>query len=317
MRTLSLDKATVTYPGPVKVHAVRSVSLSVSEGETVALVGESGSGKSSAARVVAGLQKLSSGTVSWTGEADGTFRASSVAAVAPAGAAGRVQMVFQHPDQSLNPAWTVRRSIAEPLVRLGVKSRSRIESAAVSLLDRVGLGSEFMTRHPRDLSGGQAQRVAIARALISSPNIIVLDEPTASLDQTVRVRLLTTLAELQDEFGTGYLMVTHDMSSVWRLADRVMVMREGRILEQGRTGIILGAPLHPYTRALIDAVPPVDPRVAWDPATQSRDLAEAAAACPVGGSCDSHVPGLNEVAPGHWVECYQRSRQPVVTESEA
>jgi ABC-type glutathione transport system ATPase component len=304
MRTLTLDKATVIYPGRVQVHAVRSVSFSVSEGETVALVGESGSGKSSIARVVAGLQKLSAGTVSWTGDADGTFRTPSAHAIIPASpAAGRVQMVFQHPDQSLNPAWTVRRSIAEPLVRLGVKSRDHLESTTVSLLERVGLGAEFMTRHPRDLSGGQAQRVAIARALISSPNIIVLDEPTASLDQTVRTRLLTTLAELQEEFGTGYLMVTHDMSSVWRLADRVLVMNAGRILEQGPTEIILGSPLHPYTRALIDAVPPVDPRVAWDPAAQSRDLAQMAAECPVGGPCDAHVPGLNEVAPGHWVEC--------------
>jgi ABC-type glutathione transport system ATPase component len=303
MRTLTLDKATVIYPGRVRVHAVRSVSFSVSEGETVALVGESGSGKSSIARVVAGLQKLSAGTVSWTGDADGTFRAPSAPGIIPASSAGRVQMVFQHPDQSLNPAWTVRRSIAEPLVRLGVKSRDHLESTTASLLERVGLGAEFMTRHPRDLSGGQAQRVAIARALISSPNIIVLDEPTASLDQTVRARLLTTLAELQEEFRTGYLMVTHDMSSVSRLADRVLVMNAGRILEQGPTEIILGSPLHPYTRALIDAVPPVDPRIAWDPAAQARDLAQMAAACPVGGPCDAHVPGLNEVAPGHWIEC--------------
>jgi ABC-type glutathione transport system ATPase component len=303
MRTLTLYKATVTYPGWVKVHAVRSVSFSVSEGETVALVGESGSGKSSTARVVAGLQALSAGSVSWTGEPDGTFREASVVPGVPAASAGRVQMVFQHPDQSLNPAWTVRRSIAEPLVRLGVRSRHQIETATLALLERVGLSGEFMKRHPRDLSGGQAQRIAIARALISSPNIIVLDEPTASLDQTVRARLLNTLGELQDEFGTGYLMVTHDMSSVWRLADRVLVMREGRILEQGPTDILLSAPLHPYTRALIDAVPPVDPRIAWDPAAQSRDLAELATECPVGGSCDSHAAGLNEVAPGHWVEC--------------
>jgi ABC-type glutathione transport system ATPase component len=303
MRTLVLDKATVTYPGRVKVHAVRSVSFSVSEGETVALVGESGSGKSSTARVVAGLQKLSAGDVSWTGDDDGTFRAPAVLGTVPASSTGRVQMVFQHPDQSLDPAWTVRRSIAEPLVRLGVKSKDYMESETAALLERVGLGAEFMTRHPREISGGQAQRVAIARALISSPNIIVLDEPTASLDQTVRARLLTMLAELQDELGTGYLMVTHDMSSVSRLADRVLVMNEGRILEQGPTDVILDAPVHPYTRALIDAVPPVDPRIAWDPAAQSRDLAEMTADCPIPGPCDGHAPGLNEIAPDHWVEC--------------
>jgi ABC-type dipeptide/oligopeptide/nickel transport system ATPase subunit len=288
MSMLTVSNATVTYPGRVKVHAVRDVSFSVSEGETVALVGESGSGKSSTARVVAGLQKLTSGTVSWEGAIDGPTR---------------VQMVFQHPDQSLNPMWTVRRSVGEPLLRLGVKSANEREARAVELLEQVGLGSEYLTRHPRDLSGGQAQRVAVARALISSPNIIVLDEPTASLDQTVRARLLTTLVELQQRLGTGYLMVTHDMSSVRRIADRVLVMNKGRILEHGPTDVILQSPLHPYTRALIDAVPPVDPRTDWDPTAAARDLKETLASCPAGAACDDHQPGLNEVAHGHWVQC--------------
>ncbi len=300
MRTLQTTNAVVTYNG--KVQAVRDISFSVSEGETVAVVGESGSGKSSIARVLAGLQNLTSGTVAWTGEHDDTFRAPVIE-----GARGvntpRVQMVFQHPDSSLNPRWTVTKSVVEPLVRLGIKSGSSLDDRAAEMLDRVGLDADFLKRRPKDLSGGQAQRVAVARALISSPNIVVLDEPTSSLDQTVRARLLTTLAELQDSLGTGYLMVTHDMSSVGRLADRVLVMRTGRIVEQGPTEVILSAPVHPYTRALIDAVPPVDPDAAWDPAASSRDLAQVEGECPIPGDCASHYPGLNEVAPGHSVEC--------------
>jgi ABC-type glutathione transport system ATPase component len=300
MKTLTTTNAVITYNA--KVHAVRDISFAVSEGETLAIVGESGSGKSSIARVLAGLQSLTSGTVAWTGEHDDTFRAAPIEG-ARVGDAPRVQMVFQHPDSSLNPRWSVAKSVAEPLVRLGVKSREYLDRHTAEMLELVGLGEDFLARRPKDLSGGQAQRVAIARALISSPNIVVLDEPTASLDQTVRARLLATLAQLQQSLGTGYLMVTHDMSSVARLADRVLVMRKGRVVEQGPTDVILNSPLHPYTRALIDAVPPIDPDADWDPLASARDLAEEASVCPIPGPCDSHYAGLNEVAPGHLVEC--------------
>ncbi|MTD15474.1 ATP-binding cassette domain-containing protein [Nakamurella sp. YIM 132087] len=303
MRALTLTDASVIYSGRTKVHAVQGVSLSIPEGCTVALVGESGSGKSSTARVVAGLQQLTAGSIGWTGEPDGTFTAP--VAVGDIGDRPRVQMVFQHPDQSLDPMWSVRRSVAEPLRRLGVKDRDATETAVVTVLEKVGLDGDFLDRRPRELSGGQAQRVAVARALVASPNVVVLDEPTASLDQTVRSRLIATLAGLQDEFGTGYLMVTHDMSSVQRLADTVLVMYRGRLLETGPTEVILSAPAHPYTRALIDAVPPIDPRVRWDPAAVARDMAgvSGATACPVPGACTDHGIGLVEIAPGHRVRC--------------
>jgi oligopeptide/dipeptide ABC transporter ATP-binding protein len=302
MRTLKLNDATVTYSGRTKVRAVRGVSLSVSENETVAIVGESGSGKSTTARVVAGLQLLTSGSIEWTGTADSTYRGPKIPGDLSDPAIPRVQMVFQHPDQSLDPMWRVRRSIAEPLVRLGVQSRDYIAKRSADLLERVGLSAEFLERHPRDLSGGQAQRVAIARALISSPHIVVLDEPTASLDQTVRSRLLTTLGELQEETGVGYLMISHDMSSVRRLADQVLVMYRGQVVEEGTTEQVMSSPLHPYTRALIQAVPPIDPRMGWDPKLSTVDAATPP--CPVGSSsCDEHHEGLNETAPGHWVAC--------------
>jgi ABC-type glutathione transport system ATPase component len=293
MKTLELTNASVTYhQRGKKVNAVRGIDLTLHEGETVALVGESGSGKSSTARVVAGLQKLSGGTIAWTGD----------------GSAARVQMVFQHPDQSLDPSWTVKRSIAEPLRRQGVRDRAEIDRRCAKVLERVHLGDEYLRRHPRELSGGQAQRVAIARALVPSPSFVVLDEPTASLDQTVRSRLLSTLSELQQETGVGYLLVSHDMSSVRRISDRIYVMYLGQIVERGSMSQIMDTPVHPYTRALIEAVPPADPRTEWHPTAFSVDAAIAAGRdvgevpCPL-GSCSDHGPGFFEVAPGHSVVC--------------
>jgi oligopeptide/dipeptide ABC transporter ATP-binding protein len=309
MRTLTLTDVTVTYSGRTKVHAVRGVSLSVSEGETVAIVGESGSGKSSTARVVAGLQQVTSGSVAWSGSADTAAHPVGIAPAEPGATVPRVQMVFQHPEQSLDPMWKVKKSLAEPLVRLGGHSRNAIRELSVTLLENVGLSAEFLERHPRDLSGGQAQRVAIARALIASPHIVVLDEPTASLDQTVRSRLLGTLGELQAETGVGYLMISHDMSSVRRLASRVLVMYRGRVVEEGSTDEVMSSPVHPYTQALIDAVPPTDPRVAWHPKAWSSSSGATEPAdppCPAGSSCDEHRPGLNEVSAGHWVACTAR-----------
>jgi oligopeptide/dipeptide ABC transporter ATP-binding protein len=309
MRTLTLADVTVTYSGRTKVHAVQGISLSVSEGETVAIVGESGSGKSSTAHVVAGLRQATSGSVAWSGSTGTAAHPVGITPAGPRATAPRVQMVFQHPEQSLDPMWTVRKSLAEPLIQLGGQSRSTIRELSARLLERVGLSAEFLERHPRDLSGGQAQRVAIARALIASPHIVVLDEPTASLDQTVRSRLLVTLGELQAETGVGYLMISHDMSSVRRLASRLLVMYRGRIIEEGSTDEVMSAPVHPYTQALIAAVPPVDPRVTWHPkawSTASDATEMPDPPCPAGSSCDDHRPGLNEVSAGHWVACTAR-----------
>ncbi|MCR2810636.1 MULTISPECIES: ATP-binding cassette domain-containing protein [unclassified Microbacterium] len=308
MRTVSLEDVSITYSQRgAKVHAVRGVSLSVSEGETLAVVGESGSGKSSTARVLAGLQKPTAGKVVWS---DDTAARPAPKTGYPADDDPRVQMVFQHPDQSLDPMWSVARSLAEPLVRLGYMSRLEIRAQGADFLERVGLDREYLTRYPRDLSGGQAQRVCIARALVSKPHIVVLDEPTASLDQTIRTRLIGTLAELQQETGVGYLLVSHDIGSVRRLADRIVVMYLGQIIEEGTAAQVLDAPRHPYTRALIDAVPPSDPRAVWDPSSFSIDRtlsvgrSVADLPCPVPGpSCDEHQIGLNEIATGHRVAC--------------
>jgi len=278
-------------------HAVRGVSISVRRGETLAVVGESGSGKTTIAKVAAGLQKATAGTLTW-------HRGDAVEANGrPSGQ--RVQMVFQHPVQSLDPTWRIRKSVLEPLRHQGVP-HEEANRRVRELIAEVGLDPEVLDRYPREVSGGQAQRVAVARALVSRPEIVILDEPTASLDQTVRGRILTLLAELQQHTGVGYLMITHDISSVRRLATRIAVMYRGVIVESGPRAAVLEDPRHPYTRALIAAVPVADPRIAWDGVIElprNPDGTLAIPSCPVPGECREHGPGLHEIDPDHLAAC--------------
>ncbi|WP_283137903.1 ABC transporter ATP-binding protein [Rhizohabitans arisaemae] len=298
---LVLDDIGVVYRrGGYETRAVRGVSLHIRKGETLAIVGESGSGKTTIAKVAAGLQKATSGSLAWRSTPYG----------APEGARGtgsrRVQMVFQHPVQSLDPLWRIRRAVQEPLWHGGA-SRREADARAAELITQVGLDPSVLDRYPRQISGGQAQRVAIARALIAKPEIVILDEPTASLDQTVRARILTLLAELQAGTGVGYLMITHDISSVRRLATRIAVMYHGLIVESGPASAVLDAPRHPYTRALIAAVPIADPRVPWNGAehvARHRAGILAQAPCPVESSpCRDHGTGLHQVGSEHLVAC--------------
>jgi oligopeptide/dipeptide ABC transporter ATP-binding protein len=280
-------------------HAVRGVSLRVRRGETLAVVGESGSGKTTIAKVAAGLQAATAGTITWQGNGDGSSDTE------PGGAQQRVQMVFQHPVQSLDPSWRIRRSIKEPLRHLGVAD-AEAERLVRRLITEVGLDAEILDRYPREVSGGQAQRVAVARALVSDPEVVILDEPTASLDQTVRSRILALLADLQQRTGVGYLMITHDISSVRRLATRIAVMYRGLVVESGSATSVLVDPRHPYTRALIAAVPIADPRVAWQGVVElprNPDGSLAVSSCPAPGSCQEHGPGLHEVGPDHLAAC--------------
>ncbi|MBO9521338.1 MAG: ABC transporter ATP-binding protein [Nocardioidaceae bacterium] len=277
-------------------HAVRGVTLHVRRGETLAVVGESGSGKTTIAKVAAGLQRATSGTISW--RPSGEDRAE-------AGTGQRVQMVFQHPVQSLDPSWRIRRSIAEPLRHLGV-GEEEADRRAREIVAQVGLAEEILDRYPRQVSGGQAQRVAIARAVVSDPEVVILDEPTASLDQTVRGRILALLADLQKRTGVGYLMITHDISSVRRLATHIAVMYRGLVVESGPAAAVLADPVHPYTQALISAVPIADPRVPWDGVIdlpRDADGFLVITSCPVPGPCAEHGPGLHEIGPHHHAAC--------------
>lgn len=254
MALLEVADLVKTYgAGRDAVPAVRGVDVTIERGETVALVGESGCGKSTTARVLAGLSGATEGSVRLDGdELDMTSAEKDMRR--------RVQMVFQHPEQSLNPRMKVDAALREPLKLLtgtvGTEADERIEE----VIRAVGLSPAHLDRRPREMSGGQQQRVAIARALVVRPELVILDEPTASLDQSIRARIISLLRALQERYDVGYLFISHDLSVVRRIADRVAVMYLGRIVEQAATDELFAQPRHPYTRALLSAVPVMDPR---------------------------------------------------------
>ncbi len=226
-----------------KVRAVDGVSLSVNPGETVAVVGESGCGKTTLARAILGLQHIVEGTI----EVDGTIvRGTS------RGLAERVGIVWQDPYASLNPKWKVERSVSEPW-RITGKSGD-----VASLLREVGLDPTVMSRYPHQLSGGQRQRVAIARALALRPPLVIFDEPTAALDLSIQAQILNLLKDIQRDLGCAFLYISHDLTTVRYLADRIAVMYLGRIVETGPTEQVFENPRHPYTRALLESAPTLD-----------------------------------------------------------
>lgn len=306
MSLLSVHNLHKTYgSGRSALPAVRGVNFGLQAGETLALVGESGCGKSSTARVVVGLAKPTSGSVELGGQ-------DLHAMVHNRKVRRRAQMVFQHPDQSLNPQFTVARTVAEPARLLG--DPGDLEARVVEALKTVGLGPEYRKRRPRELSGGQQQRVAIARALICDPELVVLDEPTASLDQSVRSRVVALLQQLQSERQVGYLFISHDLTTVRRIAHRVAVMYLGRIVEMAPTEELFENPQHPYTRALLAAAPVPDPRrrsraVPLEGETPSAQALPTGCAfqdrCPlVHDPCRTTQPQLERSDRGHLVECF-------------
>lgn len=231
-------------------RAVDGVSLSVRLGETVAVVGESGSGKTTMARIALGLIKPTRGSAS--------FRGKDIANLSPVQMREfrqRVQIIYQNPFSSLNPRLTVAQIVREPLDGFAIGEPAKRQNEVTTLLDAVGLGADHLERRPHQLSGGQRQRVAIARALASRPELIVCDEPLSALDVTIQAQIIELLASLQNSNGLGYLFVSHDLAVVRRIADRVLVMRGGELVEEGPTGTIFENPRHEYTRELLAAIP--------------------------------------------------------------
>ena len=237
--------------GKGALPAVRGVDLDVERGETVGVVGESGCGKTTLARMVAGLTPVTDGVIRFDGS---TLDGSS----ASRENRRRIQMVFQHPAQSLNRRMTVETMLAEPLRLLAGAKRSETAERIEQMLGLVGLDPAFGNRRPRQLSGGQQQRVAIARALMPDPDLVVLDEPTSSLDQSLRGRMIALLRRIQEVRGVSYLFISHDLGTVRRIADRVAVMYLGRIVELAGTRELFDDPRHPYTRALLSVAPTLD-----------------------------------------------------------
>ncbi|GAA2658570.1 MULTISPECIES: ABC transporter ATP-binding protein [Actinosynnema] len=254
---LVVDDLTVVYGGGWRgagTRAVDGVSLHVGRGEVLGLVGESGSGKTTLASVVAGLRAPTSGSVLVGGQDVARLRGSRRKA-----ARGRVGVVFQDPTSSLNPRAPVWRAVAEPLVLHRGLRGAELGRRVDELLELAELSPSLRERYPHELSGGQRQRVGIARALALSPDLLIADEPTSALDVSVQARVLRLFGELRAELGFACLFISHDLAVVERLADRVAVMRGGRLLELGPVGRVLARPAHPYTARLLAAVPVADP----------------------------------------------------------
>ncbi|WP_433342190.1 ABC transporter ATP-binding protein [Micromonospora sp. CA-111912] len=308
-----LDQLRVWFPAPggTAVRAVDGVSLHIRRGETLGLVGESGSGKSTAGLALLRLVDATCGSVR-VGGRDVTWWSRRQLR----GLRRQVAMVFQDPQASLDPRLTIGASIAEPLVvhRL-VDSADARHRRVAELLEMVGLRADLAGRHPHELSGGQRQRVGIARALAGEPDLIVLDEPIASLDLSVQAQIMNLLRGLQRDLGLTYLFIAHDLAAVEHMSDRVAVMYLGRIVETGTPAQLYGAPAHPYTAALLSAIPVADPKVERhrrriilsgdvpspvDPPSGCRFRTRCPQARP---DCAETDPALVEVAAGHEAAC--------------
>jgi len=242
--------------GGKAVHALKGVSARIDEGETLAVIGESGSGKSTLGRVALRLLDVDSGAVRFDGQDLGELSPEALRR-----RRSEMQVVFQEPYESLNPRLAIGATIAEPLqVHRPDLSTTQVRDEVTKTLDRVGLPASMATRLPGELSGGQQQRVGIARAIVSRPRFLVLDEPTSSLDLSIRAQVLRLLAELQRDLSMAYLFVSHDMSTVEWVSDRIAVMYLGEVVETDTTRQICDAPRHPYTRTLLSARLSADPR---------------------------------------------------------
>ena len=289
-----------------KVVAVDGVSLGIGAGVTVGLVGESGSGKSTLARVIAGLEPLDSGQLAWRGEdlpKAVNKRANSVLR--------EIQMVFQDPDSTLNPRHTVRTLLERSIKQLTHLSPAQRRDRAVELLAAVDLEPQYLSSLPSELSGGQRQRVAIARAFAGAPALVLCDEPTSALDASVQATILNLLDRLQQDQGTAYLFISHDIGVVRYLADVVGVLYLGQIMQLGPTEGVFAPPLHPYTEVLLASVPRRDRQHREIPATQVAN-ARPAHGCPfqlrcprkLGAICETETPPWREAPDGGGLLCH-------------
>ncbi|MGD1927982.1 MAG: ABC transporter ATP-binding protein [Leptolyngbyaceae cyanobacterium] len=294
-----------------QLHAVDHVSFEIQAGESVGLVGESGCGKSTLIRLITRLLDVTAGTIQF----DNTVLSTVAVRQFPKSPYRKdIQLVFQDPTDSLNPRFTAYDTITEPIKRLThQRDKAQLQQRAAELADLVGLPQELLNRFPHQLSGGQKARVGIARAIALNPQLLVLDEPTSALDVSVQAVILHLLADLKERLGMSYLFVSHDLNVVRLLCDRILVMYLGKIVESGPVEQIFNQPRHPYTEALISAIPsfgakpqPIpltgEPR---SPINPDPNVCRLYGRCPKGDDrCQQTMPILKEITPNHWAACH-------------
>jgi peptide/nickel transport system ATP-binding protein len=292
------------------VKAVNDVSLDIHEGEAVGLVGESGCGKSTLGRTLLKLHEVTSGSIEYDGTDIDSLSKQELNEFR-----SECQIIFQDPEASLNPNRTVREILERPLKLFTDQSDAERRERAEELLEQVNLGSDIVDKKPHELSGGQQQRVAIARAFAADPSLIVLDEPVSSLDVSVQASILNLLEDLCEEYGTSYLLISHDLSVIEAICDRVAVMYLGEIIETGSTEQIFEPPYHPYTRALLSSIPTLDPHESKSRLRLEGDVPDARnppsgcsfnTRCPqkIGEVCETDDPELEERSGGHCISCH-------------
>lgn len=297
------------------VKAVDGVSFFVREGETLGLVGESGCGKTTTGRLVLRAMLPTDGEIWFHDREQGRVNIPTVDRTALKRLRRNMQMIFQDPYSSLNPRMTLLDIVGEPLLVHGVAKGAELKDRVAEMLRVVGLRTEYMNRYPHAFSGGQRQRIGIARALALNPQLIVCDEPVSALDVSIQAQILNLLQDLQQQFRLTYLFVAHDLSVVEHISDRVAVMYVGKIVESAPTPRLYTTPRHPYTEALLSAVPKPDPRCRTTPIVLEGEVADPAHP-PSGCSfhprcryrierCTIETPELREIAPDHFVSCHR------------
>jgi len=298
-----------------EVRAVDNVSFAVKRGETLSLVGESGCGKTTTARCILRAMRPTAGQILFQTDAGNAVDVATLSRGRLQPLRSQMQMIFQDPFASLNPRMTILDIVGEPLLVHGMRSRKHRQERVAELLGRVGLRPEYMNRFPHAFSGGQRQRVGIARALALNPSLVVADEAVSALDVSVQAQILNLLIELQNDLGLTYLFVAHDLSVVKHISDHVAVMYVGKIVELADRDRLFAAPKHPYTEALLSAVPKPDPRSRSQRIVLSGEVASPAT--PPSGcyfhprcryaiaQCKVEQPELQEIEPGHYARCHR------------
>jgi peptide/nickel transport system ATP-binding protein len=306
-----LPRERLLAPPPV-VHALQGVSFTLQAGRSLGVVGESGSGKSTLARLVMALERPTAGRVLLQGRDLNALPAAELRR-----ARAHFQMVFQDPFGSLDPRQAIGRTVAEPLAAQGDVPAAVMRQRVGEMLDAVGLRAADAARYPHEFSGGQRQRIAIARALVTHPKLIVADEPVSALDVSVQAQVLNLMQDLQDRLGVTYLFISHDLAVVDLVCDEVLVLYQGRVVEQGDPDTLFRAAAHPYTRTLLAAVPRAQPgarreRPAVLPAADTRPAGGGCAFAPRCAfrqdRCLAEAPPLRALSPGHAAACHEAER---------